>query len=191
MALSLVTAAALEPISLAEAKAYCRIDVDDENDLVDGLIRAGREWIEAFTHRALMTQTWDEKRSQFPSDVDVIVLPLAPLISVTSITYLDTAGATQTWSSALYTVDAPAGPHARPGWVYPIYGGIFPATQAIEHAVTIRFVAGYGATAVTVPPVIRACLKEYVRLGYARGSDGKALQDLARIEADLWASKAF
>ena len=191
MALSLVTAPALEPITIAEAKAHCRIDVDDENDLLDGLIRAGRQWIEAFTHRALMTQTWDEKRNQFPIDEDVIVLPMAPLISVTSITYLDTAGSTQTWSSALYTVDAPAGPHARPGWVYPIYGGIFPATQGIENAVTIRFVAGYGATAATVPAVIRACLKEYVRIGYARGSDDQALKALSRIEADLWASKAF
>src|SRR5690242_18760477 len=47
-----------EPVSLAEAKAFARIDGSDEDALVGALIAAARLHVESLTGRALITQTW-------------------------------------------------------------------------------------------------------------------------------------
>lgn len=99
MALFLVMAPSIEPVSLAEAKAHLRVEVNDENSLIQTLITAARQYVETATRRALLQQTWDDKLDAFPCGA--IVLPLSPVTSVTSITYLDTAGVSQTWSSSL------------------------------------------------------------------------------------------
>jgi len=120
-------------------------------------ITAARQYAETFTHRSLITSTWDLKLDHFPSGD--IWLPRAPLVSVTSVTYIDTAGATQTWAlSGNYSVDAPAGPEAGPGRVIPAYGVTYPSTYGVPNAVTVRFVAGYGAAS-AVPAGIKAACK--------------------------------
>jgi len=190
VSLSLVTAPATEPISLADAKLHCKVDVDEENDLFNSWRVGAREYAETFTHRALVTQTWDDKRRDFPWGGDPIWLPKGPLISVTSVTYLDTAGVSQTWSSSLYTVDAPSGPKARAGCIVPNYGQVYPATRAVINAVTIRFVAGYGDAA-AVPSLIKACLKEHVRASWLRGDPAEAQKILDWVDRQLWSYKAF
>ena len=47
-----------EPVSVAEAKAFARIDGGDEDALVGALIAAARLHVEGDTGRALITQTW-------------------------------------------------------------------------------------------------------------------------------------
>ena len=126
MSLFLVTAPTKEPVSLADAKTHLRVDVDDENDLIASLIVAAREYVETFTHRALVTQTWDLKLDQFPCRGEAIWLPKPPASSVTSITYTATDGTSTTWSSALYTTDLPTGPTARMGRITPAYGEYLP-----------------------------------------------------------------
>ena len=39
----------VEPVSLADAKAYCKIDFDDEDDLITELITVSREQLEEYT----------------------------------------------------------------------------------------------------------------------------------------------
>lgn len=157
---------------------------------VGAWITGAREYAETFTHRAFITQTWEDKRDGFPSSDDAIWLPKAPLISVTSVTYVDTNGVTQTWSNALYTVDAPAGPKARFGQIVPNYGQVFPSTRDVVNAVTVRFVAGYGAAA-AVPTLIKACLKEHTRASSLRGDAQAAQQILEWVHTQLWGYKAF
>jgi gp6-like head-tail connector protein len=73
-----------EPVSLAEAKAWCRLDSTDEDDLVSALIAAARLQVESETRRALVTQSWrltlDCPRGR------LIVLPVAPVSEITSAT---------------------------------------------------------------------------------------------------------
>src|SRR5262245_51469019 len=142
MALTLVTPVATEPISLAEAKAHCRVDVSDDDLLLSSLITAGREWAETYTHRAIPPQTWDYKLDGSPCG-DVLELPKAPVTSITSISYVDTVGTTQTWSSTFYTTDLPTGPWAGPGRIAPAYGYTWPQARDVMNAFTVRFVAGY------------------------------------------------
>jgi uncharacterized phiE125 gp8 family phage protein len=158
MALFLVTAPADEPITLSEAKQQVRrTDVTaDDSYLQTILIPAVRERAEIATRRQLLTATWDLKLDAFPCGADdAIVLPKAPLISVTSISYVDPDGATQTWSSSLYAVSAPTGPMAARGEIRPVYGESYPSVRFQTNAVTVRFVAGYGTSATSVPPRLK------------------------------------
>lgn len=54
----LLTAPAAEPVSLAEAKAYLRLEHDAEDALVAGLIAAARQTVEKLTRRVLVAQRW-------------------------------------------------------------------------------------------------------------------------------------
>jgi uncharacterized phiE125 gp8 family phage protein len=112
MAIVLVTAPVVEPVSRAEAKVHCRIDADmtDDDTLVDGYITAARQWVEERTRRALITQTWDLWQDGWP-DGDTFTLPMAPLQSVTHIKYVDEDDATATWAASNYVVDT----YSEPG----------------------------------------------------------------------------
>jgi uncharacterized phiE125 gp8 family phage protein len=195
MALSLVTGPSVEPVTLAEAKVHLRQDVADEDALITTLITAARQWTETFTHRALITQTWDLKLDDFPCDDADLELPLAPVASVTSISYVDTTGATQTWSASSYQTDLPTGPQAQRGRIAPAYAQYYPVPRSQLNAVTVRFVAGYGATGATVPESIRAAIKLMVGHWFERRTPvhiGNLVMPLPlSVESLLWPYKAF
>ncbi len=58
MPATLLTAPAAEPIALAEAKAFLRLEHDAEDDLVAALIASAARQVEALTRRALVAQRW-------------------------------------------------------------------------------------------------------------------------------------
>jgi len=143
-------------------------------------ITAARQYCETFTHRALVSQTWDLAQDVFPNGFESLWIPKPPLVSVTSVSYVDQPGVTQTWSASLYTVDAPAGPWARQGRIVPTYLQIYPVTRAIENAVTVRFVAGYGAAA-SVPAPIKVAMKLLIGHWWVNREAGA----LVRASADI------
>ena len=161
--LVLQTAPTVEPITTAEAKSHLRVDAAGDDTLIGALIDAAIAMLDGrdgWLGRALCTQTWDWYLDAFP-DEDVLYVPLPPLVSVSSITYLDTAGASQTWGATNYTVDIRKGP----GRITPAYGVVWPSTRDVVNAVIIRFVAGYGAAA-AVPETIKLGLKALVAQFY-------------------------
>lgn len=84
----LETAPAEEPVTLAEAKLFARIDVDDDDALVTALIPAARKTVEEQTGRALVTQTWDAWLDCVPAS-DKFRLSYRPIQSVTHIKSFD------------------------------------------------------------------------------------------------------
>ena len=83
-------------------------------------------------------------------------MPRPPLQSVTSITYVDDAGDTQTLSSSLYQVDT----KSQPGRIIPAYGESWPTVRSNTlNAVTVNFVAGYGDDPEDVPAGLRHAVK--------------------------------
>lgn len=56
----LVTAPTSEPVSLNQAKDYCRIECDDDDKLIKRLIESARKFCEYSTHRKYGTQTWEQ-----------------------------------------------------------------------------------------------------------------------------------
>jgi uncharacterized phiE125 gp8 family phage protein len=186
--LTLITAPTEEPVTLVEAKQQLRVDHSEEDAFIDQLIAAARQEAEVATRRAFITQTWELKLAGFPCSGVPIEIPLSPLVSVTSVSYLDTAGASQTWASSDYTVDAPAGPRPPRGRIIPDYALTYPSTQMMENSVTVRFVAGYGA-AVAVPQGIKQAILLRVGDLYARRESavvGAMFTDTRAAESLLW-----
>jgi uncharacterized phiE125 gp8 family phage protein len=138
LALKQTIAPFAEPISLAEVRDHLRIDGDLEDAHLSALITAAREWVEGFWGRQIIAATWKLTLDQFPAE---IVLPYPPLIGVTSIAYVDTAGTTQTFSSSDYQVDA----ESEPGRVVPAYNEDWPDTREQINAASITYTAGYAA----------------------------------------------
>jgi uncharacterized phiE125 gp8 family phage protein len=146
MTLYLVQGPQAEPINKIAAKLHLRVTASDEDALIESYIAAARGEIEGWTGRAMVAQTWDLKFDCFPAHSDTPVeLPWPPLLSVESITYVDTAGDTQTWTASKYIVLAPTGDRAEPGRIVPAYAELYPITRAQAEAATIRFRCGYVA----------------------------------------------
>lgn len=57
MKLECVVAPTVEPVTLAEAREYLRVDNDIEDTLITSLIKAARIWCENYTHQAYCQQT--------------------------------------------------------------------------------------------------------------------------------------
>ena len=131
-----------EPISLAEAKLHLRVDTTDDDVLISSLVKAAREYCEKFQNRSYVAQVVTLKLDQFTAS-DYIELPLAPLISVSSISYVDNNGATQTFSSSNYSVDV----FSEPGRITLGYNKTWPSDcRGYYDDLTITYVAGYANT---------------------------------------------
>ncbi len=152
MGLSIVTPPAALPVALERETRFARLDGNTyELDTVAELIETATARLDGpkgFLGRALMTQTWDMVLERFPPCTRIIRLPLPPLRSVISITYLDPDGATQTFSADAYRVV----PDDQGGIIALKPSEAWPSVLCGPGAVTIRFVAGYDA----VPAEIRS-----------------------------------
>ncbi|MEN9903698.1 MAG: hypothetical protein RLZZ555_263 [Pseudomonadota bacterium] len=145
-----ITQPASEPITLAEAKAHLRLTHDDEDLLISSMISAARAACEDRLQRTLITSSW---RLTLPAFQPIIFLAMGDVQSVTAVTYTDQDGATQTFSPSTYQLGRSNG---RPVLV-PAAGQSWPDTQAgVIEAVSIDYVAGYGASALNVPAPLKA-----------------------------------
>lgn len=180
--LSLVTAPAEEPLTRDEAKAHIRVDLDDENTLIDGLITAAREHVETVTRRALLTQTYDlylddwpcprPGRPGWPWEELEIKLPRPPLQSVEGIFYTPDGGQEQELASSEYEVDAVG----EPGRV--VITGTLPADELkAVNGVRINFVAGW-ESAEDVPQTIKQAMLLLLGDFYENREDSVLIQGL-------------
>lgn len=157
--LRVIVPPALDPILLSEAKGHCRITTDDDDGLLPGFIIAARQYCEDETGRAFITQTLQLKiDSDWPVDRcgnDCIVLPRPPSVSVSSISYIDINGTTQTLASNQYQFTE--------GDIFasirPAYGAAWPTVRDQSDAILVTFIAGYGSNPGDVPEPIRQAIK--------------------------------
>lgn len=152
------------PVTLEEAKAHARVEIDDEDALIEGFIASATEYAEQHTQRAFLDQEWELWLECFPRDERWIEIPKPPLKTVEEILYTDGNGDEQTLDAGLYRVLAPQGPKARKGMVLLLPGERWPSTARGEpDTVRIRFTAGYGdGYAGDVPQLIKDAIKVHV-----------------------------
>lgn len=151
--LAVTSAPASEPLTTAEAKTHLRVDTSDDDTYIDTLVASARQWVENYTDLALVTQTITEYFDAFPV-TGHFELTKSPVSSITSISYLDANGDSQTWDSANYRTDL----IQKPARIAPIYGGSYPTTYNTQNAITVVYVAGYGAAS-AVPAAIKHAIK--------------------------------
>src|SRR5262249_3097068 len=120
-------------------KLWAKIELNDDNAIIDSLVTAARDYCERFCGRAFLTQTlkWtmdsfgpdpleSERFFAFAPPLSMVHrFPRSPVQSVSSVQYLDTAGTLQTLSSSLYRTDL----ITEPARIVPIWGQVWPITQ--------------------------------------------------------------
>lgn len=135
-----VTDATVEPITLAEAKMWTRIDVADEDSFFEQIcIPAARQEAERRMNRTILTTTWLLQLDAFP-DCSCIRMHWPVLQSVTHVKYVDPTGAQQTLDQAAYLLDKTS----EPARLCLVPGASWPATQCGRvNAVEVQYVAGW------------------------------------------------
>lgn len=147
LTLELSTPPTIEPVTVPDVKAHLRIDIGTDDALLGVLITTAREEIERYLRRQIMPATWKLYLDGFPS---VIRLPRPPVSSVTSITYLDTDGVSQTLATTEYQTDL----ISEPARITTAESKIWPSTQGgTYNTVTVTYVSGYTSIANVPTPI--------------------------------------
>lgn len=135
------------PVTVAQAKNEIRVDISDDDDLIERKIRAAMALIEGPNGAGLALAEHEYKLyfDWFPA---WIVIPITPVLSVDSIEYVDADGVTQTLAAAEYEVDV----KSEPARIRPASGKSWPSTDDVWNAVTVTFTAGYAKDDSQSPP---------------------------------------
>jgi uncharacterized phiE125 gp8 family phage protein len=183
MTLTLITPPAVTPVSAAEMKRWLRIDDDEEQAEIEAMIGDAVDHVDGWSGilgRAMIEQTWELTLDAFPAcDIQI---PLGPLIGVTSIKYDDPDGIEQTLSASAYEVDN----LREPGWVVPVSGTAWPSTIVAINAVRVRFTAGFGNDAASVPGSVKRALRLLIAHWY-QNREGASATDLKEIPMGMHA----
>lgn len=151
MTASLITPPAIEPISLAEAKAHLRVDSSAEDALIAATVSVARLYVEQATRRALIAQAWRIYRDAWPAS-RLIGIPLAPIVSVDAVSILDEAGGAVELDEATYEADTTS----VPGRIR--LTGRLPTPGRELGGIAIDVTAGYGTEATAVPAPLRQAI---------------------------------
>jgi uncharacterized phiE125 gp8 family phage protein len=178
MSMKLVTAPSGDVVTLEEVKAHLRVDVTDEDDLIQAMIDAAVDSIDGpngTLKMALLDQTWDYYLDRFPghyfparriwsdhcnaADLNRIDIPLMPVIEVTGVFYLDTSGTEQEFDAANYMLDAATNPPR----LTLANGASWPSPGPVASAVRIRVRAGHldnsSPPVANVPAAVKTAIK--------------------------------
>ncbi|AHB49044.1 hypothetical protein W911_12515 [Hyphomicrobium nitrativorans NL23] len=154
MALTLMGAPAVEPVSVSAAKAHLRIDGDAEDILIASLIVTSRLHVEAALGLALISQEWRLTLDKWPeprsSKNAAVRFPLRPVHSIEEVRVRGADGTPDVLPPERYLLDQDAlTPRLVPN------GESWPAPGLPVSGIEIDFEAGMGAEAEEVPEPIR------------------------------------
>ena len=178
----LTTPPALEPVSLAEAKAHLRVGHADEDGTIGKLIVAARRQAEAQTGLALISQGWSHFRDDWPED-GTVELPLAPVIALDTVKVFGEDDTAAMIDPAHYYVDR----LSRPARLLLRGSRVWARPGRIGNGIEIALTAGFGTIATDVPEQLRQAILQLVAHWYEhRGNGEDAAAPLA--VADLFAA---
>jgi uncharacterized phiE125 gp8 family phage protein len=154
----LLTAPAVEPLSLAEAKDYLRVEHNDDDDVIAALIAASRIHVEAQTRCALITQTWRITLDAWPAEGRLIVRP-APLQALSAARVYDEGGVAHEIDSESIVIANGSSVLAFAPWSLASPG-------RLAAGIELDVVVGYGDAATDVPGPIRHAIRFLVAHWY-------------------------
>jgi len=155
---------------LAALKNHLRVTGSwADTELIDKASKA-IDYIEGQTGRQLLYANYTYSFDTFPSD-HCLLLPKPPAVSITSITYIDDADASQTWLNTEYDLFD----DREPALIRLAHDKVMPSGR--DWVVTYK--AGYGDDWGDLPANIRQCI-EVVTHHYDWFRDGTPLPDGAQ-----------
>ena len=162
----LLAGPAVEPVTLAEMRAYLRLDDEAEDGLVSALIGAARLLVEAASGRILVEQSWRLVLDRWPRS-RIVAPPFSPLIAVEGVRVERGGGDPGVEGVRLLGEDRLLVDPAVPDPL-PVRGGI-----------EIDLRAGYGGPEAVPPPLVQA-----IRVLVARWFENRGETEIA-LPADL------
>lgn len=147
----------IKPVNLDDLKRHLNIGLSNttHNLQLAYCLTAARQHVENYLGRKLLTQSVTQYFDGWP-DGDRMIIPYGNLATVTSVTYKDTDGDWNTFSSDYYSVQTTD----EPGKVVLGYNDDWPTdTLHPDKPVKVVFTCGYGATPFDVPMPIRMAIK--------------------------------
>lgn len=132
-------------LTVDDIRSWCRVDFHDDDTVLEMCVAAATTRLDGWDGilgRAILTQTWERSMDCFPAAK--IRLPLGPVQSVVSVSYVDSDGATQIVDPADYRLVA----DGYEADVSPV--SAWPSGSDVK----VRFVCGFGE-GIAVPAPIR------------------------------------
>jgi uncharacterized phiE125 gp8 family phage protein len=172
------TAPAELALTMQEVKNRIKVEMTDQDDdeFIMLLIGATQGHAEDVTRRQFVEATFTYTIDAFPSG-DEIELPKPPLVSVTSVKYIDTSGVQQTFSSGNYDTIT----DQEPGFIRLGYNKEWPSTRDQPDAVEVIFKAGYG-TQSSVPAELKCAMGMHLGHHYDHRKSVEIGQGITMVE---------
>ena len=149
-----------------------------EDDYIQDLITAAREYCEEVSNRAIGSQVWKMYLDMFP-EKDEIRIPFPPLLSVTSVNYINSTGTSATFTASEtegYIVDT----SSEPGRIFLAHSATWPSfTEYPYNAVEILYTCGY--TSQTIPKKYKDAILKMIGALYRYRDSGIPKQDMDAI----------
>lgn len=162
MGLQIVTDAATEPIDVATAKLWTRIDQSAEDTIVQMLITDARRGAEAVCERYFVPRTVALYLDAFPPGEIELLRP--PIIQIDHVKYVASDGTLTTITSTNYTFEQAHGDPPARAWLVPAYGYDWPDTRDVANAVEIQYQCGFS----TCPDDVKAYVAAAVAASYGQ-----------------------
>ena len=109
MALFKIAEPVLEPVTVADARAWLRISHTSEDALLGDLISAARQDVENQTGLSLISQQWRMTMDNWP-DGDLVELPRGPVTGIVAVTVYAANGAPSVAAPMDYLLDMRSDP---------------------------------------------------------------------------------
>jgi uncharacterized phiE125 gp8 family phage protein len=173
---------AAEPVTLAQARAFLKLDETAEDELLGSLITAARLVVEARSGRILVDQSWRLVLDRWPAG-GAIRLPLSPVSAIIAARVYDLLGSPQPVAEGSLALDGAGDPP-----MLRIVGEV-PEIGRERAAIEIDLVAGHGPQPDAVPAplrqaVLRLAARWFEQRGDVAARDAEALpREIAALVA--------
>lgn len=199
----LVSAPTSAIMTLAEAKAQCRVDGSDDDNLINGLILAVTSYLDTkagITGRALLRQTWRQDFYGWPNSYNGLNipvssnaydypwqqswspyagefglrLPMEPVASISSVKYYDAANVLQTVNPSFYDLYTDElGPYCRMNPSTFVWPSIYVRPDAVQ----VTFLAGDTAVNPAIKQAALLLVQHWFQLSVSAGTGGSDTQN--------------